>query len=140
MSDFNTVASRTASRSKGYYIIEWRIKENIPPMILDNPGPTGLGKVLTDKWEPFLVDFNTQNLDGPSAGWIIRPMVSPIDDEAACKAGLMTKLVAEAIVACTKTRLECGVYGVLDAVEFRLVECSWESSFTATKRLVEKAS
>lgn len=133
MTDKN-ICRISESASKGFFIIEWRTKDDATPMPF-NGGSKFFPDVLTAEWVRFNVEVKQLVALAHENGrqGVILPCIAESDVEPGLKAGLMRRDVAEAIVACLKTRFRESIHGMLDAIEWRLVECSWKQIFEAER-------
>ena len=113
------------------YIVEWRCVENVKIMgRFDQDFPR-------KEWRQAPYDIKKMRLDG-AAGAIVRPVISHWDDLGVNTLGghgLVNLLVAEAIIACTKTFVEAHpeLTELAGYIEFRARPCKLTFDWKVTK-------
>lgn len=127
------------SKAKGCFTIEWRVKADASPMPYGEMKPLIGQKVLGHEWEP--LPYNIEQMFMPSSETnLIRPYILKHDEEMAHHGGLVTRKVGEAIIACFKTVIDAQsiTHGMLDSIEYRLVEHSWSMEWKAEPLVKEE--
>lgn len=117
------------SSHKNLCVIEWRAKDSSRPIIAGyNQGRQALPVFITGTWARVPVDVAALLVSNGS-GELIRPQIQA-DDAQAAGMGLFPVKVADAIIACIKTRDRPFEF-VLDLIEFRTLPAKFETTWKA---------
>lgn len=121
------------------YIVEWRGVGGIKIMArIDQEYPR-------EEWRQAPYDIKKMRLDGP-AGAIVRPVLSHWDDldspHSLGAHGLVSRLVADAIIACLKTFIEAHpeLTTLAKYIEFRARPCKLVFDWKVTKDTMDEDS
>lgn len=128
--DENLKLGSGSTRHKKLCIIEWRTADAVDRPIIAgyNQGRSDLPVFITNAWSRVPVDVAPLLVTGGAAE-LIRPEIQK-DVAQAAEMGLFPIRVAEAIIACIKTR-QLPFEIVLDFIEFRTRPAQFETTWKA---------